>query len=82
MKNHLEPILESLRKARADSARLDFLIQRGARVGWGRDGEKCAVYANEPDEFDTLIRFNGSRCFDDPRDAIDDAMQSNSQAVE
>lgn len=67
------PVTANKAEVPDDAIRLDWMAQKQAFIGWGSDGEKCAVYSRG-DEANELNRLNQHKSFREPRDAIDHAM--------
>jgi len=56
-----------------DTQRLQFLIDKGAHVGWNREGDYCGVWV-DGEEGETECLSGWGAFHEDPRAAIDAAM--------
>lgn len=61
-----------------DAARLDWMAQHEARIGWNREGDACRVWvrSDDPSDPDPVPVCGWAKTFDNPRAAIDAAIDA------
>lgn len=65
----------------SDSDRLEWMMEKGAHIAWGKDGERCRVFArNEDGDNEPVMGWIPEAWAHCPREAIDAAIaQENAQ---